>query len=196
MGELEKRGVSPRWAHTYYPLAADVAADLSRLDEVREIANTYLAMTVHPSGEAAKLGVLNPLVRAEVDAAIDTGRDDHGERAREALAQMHRILRDHPPRVESWTSVMTHSQNLAFAESEVTRVADPSPDRWAEAAADYAYYQLYARWRLAESRLEVGETQHGASELKEVYVSATRMGAQLLRDRAERTARDFDIRLD
>jgi hypothetical protein len=195
--ELEARGASPRWAHTYYPLAADVATDLGRLDDVREIANTYLAMTVHPTREASKLGVLNPLVRAEIDAAIDTGSEEHAERARQSLAQMRCILEDHPPRVDSWTSVMTHTQNLAFAEAEMTRATGPSPDRWADALAeaDYAYYQLYARWRLAEALLQAGENEGGASELKDVYVKVTRIAAKLLRTRVEKTARDFAVRL-
>jgi predicted ATPase len=195
--ELEARGVSPRWAHTYYPLAADVATDLGRLDDVREIANTYLAMTVHPTGEAPKLGVLNPLVRAEIDAAIDTGSEEHVERAQQSLAQMQRILEEHPPRVDSWTSVMTHTQNLAFAEAEMTRATGPSPDRWADALAkaDYAYYQLYARWRLAEALLQTGERKDGATELKEVHVDIARIGTKLLGTRVEKTARNFAVRL-
>lgn len=195
--EMEARGVSPRWAHTYYPLAADVAADLGRLDNVRELAETYLELTVHPTGEASKLGVLNPLVRAEIDAAIATGSDEHVERAQQTLVQMQRILKDHPPRVDSWTSVMTHTQNLAFAEAEITRVTGPSPDRWADALAlaDYAYYQLYARWRLAEALLEAGEGEEGATELKEVYVEVTCVAAELLRSRVQRTVRHFGVRL-
>jgi hypothetical protein len=110
---------------------------------------------------------------------------------------MQRILEDHPPRVDSWTSVMTHTQNLVFAEAEMTRVTGPSPDRWADALAkaDYAYYQLYARWRLAEALLQAGETEDGETELKEVYVEVARIGAELLRSRVEKTARDFGVRL-
>lgn len=195
--ELESRGVSPRWAHTYYPLAAEVAADLGRLDDVTRIAQTYLAMAVHPTGEAAKLGVLNPLVRAEIDAALDTGSEEHVERAQQTLTQMNRILEDHPPRVASWTSVMTHAQNLAFAEAEMTRATEPSPDRWADALAiaDYAYYQLYARWRLAEALLQSGERESGTTELRDLYEEVARVGTQLLRTRAQKTARRFGGRL-
>ncbi|MEA1903765.1 MAG: BTAD domain-containing putative transcriptional regulator [Actinomycetota bacterium] len=195
--ELEKRGVSPRWAHSYYPLAADIAADRGQLDDAREVADAYLEMSVHSTGEAAKLGVLNPLVRAEVDAAIETGSNEHVEQAQHSLAQMHRILEEHPPLVDSWTSVMTHTQNIAFAEAEMTRITGPSPESWAEAlaVADYAYYRLYARWRLAEALLQSGEHQEGASELNDVHVEVARIGAQLLRTRVKKTGRDYGVRV-
>ena len=92
---------------------------------------------------------------------------------------------------------MTHTQNLAFAEAEMTRATGPSPDHWADALAkaDYAYYQLYAHWRLAEALLQAGESENGASELKEVHVESTRIAAGLLRTRVEKTARDFGVRL-
>jgi hypothetical protein len=110
---------------------------------------------------------------------------------------MQRILEEHPPRVDSWTSVMTHTQNLAFAEAEMTRATGPSPDRWADALAkaDYAYYQLYARWRLAEALLQTGERKDGATELKEVHVDIARIGTKLLGTRVEKTARNFAVRL-
>jgi hypothetical protein len=195
--ELQARGMSPRWAHTFYPLAADIAADLGRLDEVRQAATTYMSMAVHPTREASKLGVLNPLVRAEVDAAVDTGSHDHVERAHAALAQMHRILRDHPPLVESWTSVMTHIQNLAFAEAEITRATESSPTLWTDAMAqsDYAYYRLYAHWRLAEALLQADEASSGTTELKAVHEEVASVGARLLQNRVEATARDFNVHL-
>lgn len=195
--ELDSRGVSPRWAHTYYPLAAEVAADLGRLDDVRDIVDTHLAMAVHTSREATKLGVLNPLVRAEIDRGLDIDSSEHTERARRAIDQMRRLLHDHPPRVDSWTSVMTHSQNLAFADAEMTRAAAPSPRAWAAAAsaADYAYYRLYARWRRAEALLQTGETEQGTDELREVYIEVVRLGARLLRSRVEKTARHMGVAL-
>jgi len=92
---------------------------------------------------------------------------------------------------------MTHTQNLAFAEAEMTRVTGPSPDPWADALAkaDYAYYQLYARWRMAEALLQAGENENGATELKEVRAEVARIGAELLRTRVEKTGRDFAVRL-
>jgi hypothetical protein len=195
---LRSRGVSKRWAHSFYPLAAEVAADLARLDEVREVTDAYLAMTLHPTREAAKLGVLYPLVRAEVDAAVDTGSGEHVERAHDALALMRRILHESPPLVDGWTSVMTHTQNLTFAEAETTRLGSPDPKRWAEAAnhADYAYYRLYARWRMAQALLQSGDrSSSGSAALREAYVDADRTGARLLCDRMEHTAREHNLLL-
>jgi predicted ATPase/DNA-binding SARP family transcriptional activator len=196
--EMAVRGVSVRWAHTYYPLAAEIAADSSRLDDVRRIAETYLAITVHPTGEAPKLGVLTPLVRAEIDAAIAGSSDDHLERAREVLAEMRRIMEAYPPKTEAWTSLLTHTQNLAFAAAEVTRVAGSNPDAWSRAlaGADYLYYRLYAQWRLAEALLQAGDATAAATELQVMHREAKRVGMLLLAARAEETAGAYGVTLD
>ncbi len=193
--ELATSGVNERWAHVYYPLAADVFADQGRLEDVREIADRYLSVEVHPTGEAAKLGVLNPLVRAEVDAAIESNSDANATRAKRAFERMQRILEDTPPKTESWTSVMTHVQNLAFAEAEMSRLTGSSPELWAKAkdAADYAYYRMYARWRQAEALLGTQDREAGEALLEEVDEEVTAMGAQLMRTRVKGTARKFQI---
>ena len=189
--ELSARPINPRWAHTQYPLIAEVAADLGRLDEVRRVADTFLAMRLHITREATKLGVLGPLVRAEVNAALEGGADDHARQAQAALDEMHRILREHPPRVDSWWSIMTHTQNLAFATAELSRLTGSSPELWADAlaVADYAYYRIYARWRLGEALLEAGDVGRGAEQIRSAHADAVRVGADLLVRRLRSTAR-------
>jgi tetratricopeptide (TPR) repeat protein len=195
--ELAVGGVNERWAHVYYPLAADIFADRGRLENVIDIAAKYLSMDVHPTGEAAKLGVLNPLVRAEVDAAIEGDSEVHAAQAEQALDRMRQILEDTPPLTEGSTSVMTPLQNLAFAEAELRRLSEPSPDLWAKALelADYTYFRLYARWRWAEALLQAGDIEKGTVLLREADNEVTAMGAQLMRTRVKRTARKFQLPL-
>lgn len=188
---------NPRWAHTHYPLVAEVAADLGRLDEVRRVAEAYVHMRVHTTREATKLGVLYPLVRAEVDSAIGTGSRGNSEGAKEALQRMQTILRDHPPQVDSWLSIMTHTQNLAFAEAEITRLSGPRPERWSNAVrvADYAYYRIYALWRLGEALMESGDLDNGLTALRRAYSEAEGVGADLMSRRATATANQYDATL-
>lgn len=180
--ELDRFPKNPRWAHTHYPLIAEVAADRGDLAHVRRAAEGHLAMKVHHTREATKLGVLYPLARAETDAALDTGSAEHAERARDAVALMRQILGENPPKVESWLSIMTHVQNLAFAEAEISRLSQPSVDLWTGAlsTADYAYYRIYARWRRSEALLDAGSVDDGGSELREAHADAFRMGAGYL----------------
>jgi hypothetical protein len=195
LDQMERRGISSRWAHTYYPLAAEIAADRGRLDDVRRAAEQYLAMEVHPTREAAKLGVLYPLVRAHVDAALASGVEEHTARATDAIGLMHRVLSDTPPTARAWTSVMTHTQNITFAEAELTRLTGPSPDHWRHAVdeADYLYYEIYARWRLGEALLQSNVADEGGREVQRTRVDAHRSGMTALRHRIDQTARRFGV---
>ena len=195
--DLSGRPINPRWAHTQYPLVAEVAADLGYVDEVRRVADAFIAMEVHPSREATKLGVLGPLVRAEVDAALRDDSGDHASRAEAALTDMRRILLEHPPRVDSWLSIMTHTQNAAFATAELSRLTGSNPDLWAGAlaVADYAYYRTYARWRLGEALLDAGAANRGGKELRAAHAEAVGSGAGYLQRRVLATARRFGIDL-
>lgn len=187
--ELDRRGFAPRWAHSTYPLMAEIYAELSMVEQVRETVDRHLELTVHSSREATKLGVLNPLVRAEVDLALESGSAD-SERAGEALATMREILATHPPLVESWETALTHRQNLAFAEAEVTRLNRPDPEKWRQALAlaDYAYYRIYSRMRLAQALFESGEESEATTELRHAYGEARKVGTDLLARRIESTA--------
>ncbi len=196
--ELDVYPDNQRFAHTHYPLVAEVAADRGDIKGVEAIVDRYMTMGVHVSREATKLGVLGPLVRAHVDAGIreGTGSSHHSAAAR-ALDQMVSILERHPPLVESWLSIMTHEQNLLFAEAEFTRLSQPSIALWERAAsgADYAYYIIYARWRLAEALLYLDDTKRAVRELGEAHREAVHTGARLMQRRIAATARSHQIPL-
>jgi predicted ATPase/DNA-binding SARP family transcriptional activator len=182
IAELESGGVNPRWYHDFYPLCADIAADSGDLERVRQLAETYLTVEVDPTEAAKKLGVLNPLVRAEVDAALDATddeRDDHGAHAERAVARMAEILEEFPPHVEGSVAMETHDTHLAFARAELSRIDAPDPDLWRKAAdrADYLYFRLYALIRLGEAMLGRGDLENGASTLDDARDRAKEVGA-------------------
>jgi predicted ATPase/DNA-binding SARP family transcriptional activator len=188
---LTHHGVNPRWYHDYHPLRADVAADEERLADVHGVAAEYLAVEVHPSEESKKLGVLCPLVRAEVDAALaaeGAARDDHVRRAVKSLDQMRHLLVTFPPPTGGSVQFETAETYLRFAEAEVTRVAqDDGVARWRAArdAADYVYFRLYAGRRLAEAQLEAGERAAGIETLRAALDQAREVGAgRIARDLA------------
>lgn len=198
--ELERLGVNPRWYHDYFPLRAEVAADEGRLDEVRRDAARYIEAGVDPSEEAMKLGVLAPLVRAEVDAALaaaEEQREVHGEEAERAVARMGELLAAFPPPAGGSVQLETPATHLAFAEAELSRLGGGDPARWRAAAdsADYLHTRLYARWRLAESLIDSGHESEGASELREVHADAVAVGAQRIREELEQLAARADVEL-
>jgi hypothetical protein len=200
LDELEARGVDARWYHDYYPLLVDVAADEGRLESARAATEAYLSMDVHPSEEAKKLGVLSALARAEADAgtaAKDGGRDEHVERAAAAVERGRMILEQLPPLTEGSLQMETPATYLAFAEAELSRLTAPDPSLWeaAVARADYVYFRLYARWRLAEALLETGREQEGASELRDAYDDVSELGASHLRSGLELLARRAGVDL-
>ncbi len=190
LDELEARSVDTRWYHDYYPLLADVSADQGRLTATREAEEAYLGVDVHPSEEASKLGVISPLVRAEIDAALTTCdelRDDHVDRARAAVKRGHEILRAHPPRAEGSLQMETPATHLALAEAELSRAVAPDAALWEDAVAraDYVYYRLYARMRHAEALLVTGREDEASGALCAAYVDATALGADGLRSKLE-----------
>jgi predicted ATPase len=200
LAEIRDLGVNPRWYHDYFPLVADVAADAGRLADVRTAAETYLSVQVDPSEEAKKLGVLSPLARAEVDAALATSgseRAQHLERARAAVAKAREILQTYPPAGEGSVQMETHTTHLAFAEAELSRIDGPEPGRWQDAVdrADYFYFRLYARRRLAEALLSAGGDEAGAGELRAAHAEATRVGAGRIRQQLEQLANGAGVRL-
>jgi predicted ATPase/DNA-binding winged helix-turn-helix (wHTH) protein len=182
MTELEEGGVNPRWYHDYYPLRVDIATDTGDLEAARAYAEAYLSVEVDPSEEAKKLGVLNPLVRAEVNdalAKIGQERDVHLANARTAVERMHAILDRFAPPSEGSLAMETHATHLAIAEAELSRLTGPDPNLWQEAVdrADYIYFRLYARFRLAEVLGQLGDTAASSSLLEEVSTDVTRVGA-------------------
>lgn len=189
--KLNEKAVSERWWHVFYPLAVEIAVDSGNLDEAAEFASTYISLAVHPTREATKLGALTPMVRVHVDEAIRTGSPEAARSARETSDHMSRIVSENPPLVDGWTSIMTHQQNLAFARAELSRLADPDPGLWAEALqmADHAYYQLYARWRLAEAKMTAGHLEEGTNDLVLAEDAAKTMGARLMLRRVRDTAK-------
>lgn len=193
LDELAERSVSERWYHDYYPLLVDVAADRGRLEEARSAADAFLAVDLHPSEEVKKVGVLGPLVRAEVDAALaaeGSERAGHVERARAALARGREILSGFPTPTEGSLQMETPATYLAFAEAELSRVTEPSPAQWDEASvrADYVYFRLYARLRLAEALRATGRHEDAALTLQAAHEAACELGAARLREQLESLA--------
>jgi hypothetical protein len=185
--------VNPRWYHDYFPLVADVAADRGRLDRVRAAAETFRAVEVDPSEEAKKLGVLNPLARAEIDAALATAGDeraDHLSRARAAVTRGQEILKAFPPPTEGSVQMETHRTHLAFTCAELSRAVGSDPVRWHEAfdRADYCYFRLYAQFRLAEALLVSGDEREGTAELRAAFAIASDVGATRIQAQLERAA--------
>ena len=200
LDEVREVGVNPRWYHDYYPLVADVAADDGRLSDVRDAAETYVAVDVDPSEEAKKVAVLGALARAEVDAALGTAaaaRADHLERARAAVRDGRGILQAFPPPSEGSVQMETHRTRLALAEAELSRVATPSPELWQEALerCDFLSFRLYARRRLVEALLDAGRRDEGEAELRAAFADAARVGAGGLRGQLEALADHAGVRL-
>jgi predicted ATPase/DNA-binding SARP family transcriptional activator len=182
MVDLEDGGVNPRWYHDYYPLCTDIAADAGDVEAARRHAEAYLVVVVDESEEHRKLGALNPLVRAEVDAALRSAAQgaDLVARAQATVARMRSILEEFPPPTEGSVAMETHGTHLAFAEAELSRVTGPDPELWRHAAerADFIYFRLYARIRLAEALRQVGRTQEASERIDDARAEAKRLGAE------------------
>lgn len=193
LAELQEHGVPPGWFHDYYPLLAEVAADEGRLGDVRGIVAAYLAVDVVPAEESTKLAVLVPLVRAEADAALassDARQEDHVRRAAAAVERAREILAEFPPHTGGSLQMETPATQLALAEAELSRVTGPNPALWEDAVAraDYVYYRLYARWRLAESLLATARVDEAEIELRSAHGAAAAIGARHLLEELEATA--------
>jgi predicted ATPase len=198
--EAEALGVNPRWYHDFLSLKAEIATDRGELDETREVAGFYLGFEVDSSEVAKKLGTLHPLVRAEVDAAMqpDTAdRAEHVRRAEEAFATMRRLLEEHPAPSTGSYMAETHDTHLTFARAELSRLGGSNPELWQQAfeEADFIYYRLYAQWRLAEALLNAGELEDGEQHLADAHSESQRIGAKLLVSRVDATAATHDLPL-
>jgi hypothetical protein len=193
---VDEADVTSRWYHDYFPLLADIAADLGDLDSVRQVGQRWLDESVHSSEESMKLGFLNPLVRAEVDAALNNAdrRSDHSATAREHVAQMSRIFEDHPPLNDGSLSMETPKTHLAFARAELSRLDGGDPDLWEEAVrrADYVYFRLYGRIRLAESHGALGNLSGAMSELDSALEDARQIGTKHLVSLGEEIGNHLD----
>ncbi len=183
MSEIDEIGVNPRWYHDYYPLLADIAADAGDVEAVRAHARTYQAVRVDPSEEAKKLGVLNPLVRAEVNAALlsdGSKREAHIGHAVTTFSEMEALLLNFPPPSDGSLGIETQGTHLAFARAELSRVTDPDPGLWREATdrADYIYFQLYGRVRLAEALSHRGDRDTALAEMESARADSQRIQAR------------------
>jgi hypothetical protein len=183
MREIDEVGVNPRWYHDYYPLRADIAADAGDVEAVRAHARTYQSVRVDPSEEAKKLGVLNPLVRAEVNAALLSDgpvREAHISSAETTVSEMAALLEDFPPPSGGSLGIETHGTHLAFARAELSRVTTPDPVLWREATdrADYIYFRLYGRVRLAEALMHSGDRDTALAEMASARAESQRIQAR------------------
>jgi hypothetical protein len=138
---------------------------------------------VDPSEEAKKLSVLNPMVRAEVNAALKNGERAQGAHiveAETAVGKMQRILDKFPPPTEGSLAMETHGTHLALARAELSRVTGPDPVLWQDAMerADYIYFRLYATLRYGEAMGQVGDREAGIKEIGSARAEASRIGAQ------------------
>jgi predicted ATPase len=200
MAAADTPDLAQRMYHDVFNLRADVAADAGQLEQVRNIVARYMAAGVHAAEEFMKTAVLCALVRAEVDAALGRGgapHDDHAQRARDAFGQMQEILRRYPPPTGGSVQLETPATHLLMAEAELSRLANPRPELWRALIeqASYAYWKLYARWRLAESLVATGRRTSAGRELHAAGAEAGRLGASLLRAHIAATAAQAGLRV-
>ncbi len=191
-----------RWYHDVLPLMADVAAEQGYLDEVRATAQRYLHVEWDPSEDPFKVGVLRPLVRAEVDAALvaeGSRREDHISRARDAVETARAILDRAPPaRRSAGLQLEVPATHGILAEAELSRATGPDPELW-RAAAEGAWMlhtRVYARVRRAEALLATGKQAEGERALREAHSEAAGLGMKGVRELAESVARSVGVTLD
>jgi predicted ATPase/DNA-binding SARP family transcriptional activator len=199
IGQLRATDPRPRYFRLLYPLEAEVAADEGRLDDVRRLAEAHLDAQVIPAEETTKVGTLRALVRAEIDAAEanPSARHDHLARARRAMVRIRRLVTNHPTDALSGLQLERPRTYLALAEAELARGTEAGPNAW-RAMIDqplFAYWRLYARWRLGESLLAIGRHDEGTAELRAARAYTDEVGAYLLRGRIDATARRTGVNL-
>jgi tetratricopeptide (TPR) repeat protein len=143
--------------------------------------------------------------RAHADAGqtARSGRRSSGAGALRAdveqlIAGLHRLAQswangDGPP------ETLTH---LALAEAELERATSGSRalERWEDAAQQCAalgreFAVAYARWRMAEAALAVGEGETAVRALRDAQATARELGARPLLGALERLARRADVGL-
>jgi hypothetical protein len=191
---LRATGPRPRYYRVLHTIDANVRRDQGDLDAVRAVADEHMQAAVEPVEEPTKAGTLQALVRAEVDAALDSdgpARDDHRGRAEAAIRTIRSLISRYPPRTLSGLQLEGAEVSLALAEAELSRLDEPRPDLW-RALLDrpwYAYWRTYARIRLAESLLALDHRAEGEAELEIARRDADRIGAPILRDEIDGVAR-------
>ena len=189
----------PRYFRLLYPIEAEVAADEGRFADVRRLAAEHLDAAVIPAEEATKAGTLRALVRAEMDAALadPASAADHTERAARAVADIRRLVTEHPTEPLSGIQLEPPAVSLALAEGELARGTDAAAEAWSAGRERplFAYWRTYARWRLGESLLDGGRLSEGAAELRAARVEAGELGATLLRGRIDARARRTGLSL-
>ena len=192
-------GVPPRWYHDFFPFEAEVAAWRGQLEQVRAIAEGHLAAEAHATEEAMKLGTVRPLVRAEVDVALSAGgaRDEHVQRAAEAVEQMRNLAERHPPPSQSTFQLEHPYTYLALAQAELSRATKPDPTAWQGALerVHSPYWRAYARWRLTEALLATDEREMAADELLAAHDESSRLGAAAVTEELEALARRARLRI-
>ena len=119
---------------------------------------------VDPDATAARL-------RARIDAARDAAKAGQGTQEASDCAA-----------------------HLAHAAAAVTRLHDPDPDAWAEAARRWAqladpYWLASARVREAEASAAAGATARAAETLREAHQLAARLAAEALMTDIEAVSR-------
>lgn len=191
--------VSSRWFHDYFPLLADVAADLEDLVVVKQTADRWMSEQVHASEESMKLAVLNPLVRALVHASLLADAEDaavHSKEAQRVVEEMALILEQFPPLNDGSFSMETPRTHLAIATAELTRLgegSDPLAWQFAMDSADFIYSRLYCHLRLAESLSQSGRAKEAATELATAVSRSSEIGAKHLTKLGEEIERSFAI---
>jgi len=182
----------PRYFRLLYPLEAEVAADEGRLVDVRRIAREHVGAEVTPAEEATKAATLRALVRAEIDAAATAGSAsarDHLARAERSVDDIRLLVTNNPIDPVSGLQLERPPTYLALAEAELARGTSAGPAAWRSVRDEplFAYWRLYARWRLGESLLAIGQSDEGADELRAARSHADELGAYLLRGRIDAT---------
>ena len=173
-----------RWHHDYYPIRAEITAELGDLGATRSWVERHFEVPMETAEDVMRLGTLRPLVRAHVDAGdLDS--------AREVVGRMRGISEGAEDLRIPTVQVGSEAFYLASAEAELTRLTDPDPQAWARAEREsfWVYWTLYCRVRRLEARHALGESVADAaaglrSELEELGA----MGLTRLLDRATDSA--------
>lgn len=193
--------LNPRWYHDVLPLAAQLAVERGDVDEVSRIAAFHAAVDVHPDEESKKIATMLRLVRAQVDAALQSsGRQGrhHADAARRAGQDLHDHLDRFPPPTVGSVQNEQEATYAVLADAELSRLDGGEPDVWREAIrrAGFVWWKTYARMRLVEALVARGERDLATSELAPAHQQAKDLGAASLVDQIEDLARRARLPLE